>query len=170
MTIERIAEELRRVAITTCYLFVCFSAVLFYRMAVLHSYGIDYAPFGFAAVKALVMGKFIMLGRMAGIGDRYKDKPLIYPVLHQSAIFLVLLIALSVAEEVVKGWFHGQAFTDVMHDLGGLLQIGATAVLLWLILIPYLSVIRLADLLGEDRWRQIVWNAKPREQGSAVAG
>ena len=41
MTLERITEELRRVAITTSYLFVCFSAVLFYRMAVLHSYGID---------------------------------------------------------------------------------------------------------------------------------
>jgi hypothetical protein len=28
-----------------------------------------------------------MLGRMTGIGDRYKDKPLIYPVLHQSLFF-----------------------------------------------------------------------------------
>jgi hypothetical protein len=52
MTSERITEELRRVAITTCYLFVCFSAVLFYRMAVLHSYGIDFEPFGLAAIKA----------------------------------------------------------------------------------------------------------------------
>jgi hypothetical protein len=34
MTLERVTEELRRVAITTTYLFVCFSAVLFYRMAV----------------------------------------------------------------------------------------------------------------------------------------
>ena len=41
MTLERITEELRRVAITTSYLFVCFSAVLFYRMAVLQKYGID---------------------------------------------------------------------------------------------------------------------------------
>jgi hypothetical protein len=107
MTLERLTEELRRVAITTSYLFVCFSAVLFYRMAALHSYGIDFAPFGLAAVKALVMGKFVMLGRMTGIGDRYKDKPLIYPVLHQSLLFLVLLIALSLAEETIKGWFHG---------------------------------------------------------------
>ena len=62
MTLERITEELRRVAITTCYLFICFSAVLFYRMAVLHSYGIDFEPFGLAAIKALVMGNFNHVG------------------------------------------------------------------------------------------------------------
>ena len=109
MMLERITEELRRIIITTSYLFVCFSAVLFYRMAVLHSYGIDFAPFGLAAIKALVMGTVIMLGHMTGIGDRYKDKPVIYPVLHHSLLFLALLIVLSLAEETIKGWFHGQS-------------------------------------------------------------
>jgi hypothetical protein len=36
-----LADDHRRVIITTSYLFVCFSAVLFYRMPALHSYGID---------------------------------------------------------------------------------------------------------------------------------
>ena len=169
MTLERIIEELRRVAITTCYLFVCFSAVLFYRMAVLHSYGIDFAPFGLAALKALVMGKFIMLGRMTGIGDRYKDKPLIYPVLHQSLLFLVLLIVLSLAEETIKGWFHGQSGVDVFRDLGGWLQIAATALLLWLVLVPYLGFIRLAETIGEDRLQKIVWGAAPSQSPKAVS-
>ena len=168
MTLERITEELRRVVITTSYLFVCFSAVLFYRMAVLHSYGIDFAPFGLAAIKALVMGKFIMLGRMTGIGDRYKDKPLIYPVLHQSLLFLVLLIVLSLAEETIRGWFHGQSVVDVFHDLGGWLQIAATALLLWLVLLPYLGFIRLTETLGEDRLQEIVWGVAPGQSPKTV--
>ena len=154
---ERLIEELRRVAITTVYLYVCFVAVLLYRMSVLHAYGIDYWPFGLAAIKALVLGKFVMLGRMAHIGDRYKHKPLIYPVLHQSILFVLLLIVLTFAEEVIKGWFHGQAFRDVFDDLGGWMQIGAVAFLLWLILLPYFGMIRLAEILGEARTREIVW-------------
>ena len=169
MRSERITEELRRVAITTCYLFVCFSAVLFYRMAVLHSYGIDFAPFGLAAIKALVMGKFIMLARMTGIGDRYKDKPLIYPVLHQSLLFLVLLIVLTLAEATIKGWFHGQSLVDVLRDMGGWLQIAAAALLLWLVLVPYLGFIRLAETLGEDRLQEIVWGIAPSQSPKAVS-
>ena len=169
MTLEHITEELRRVIITTSYLFVCFSAVLFYRMAVLHSYGIDFAPFGLAAIKALVMGKVIMLGRMTGIGDRYKDKPMIYPVLHQSLLFLALLIVLSLAEETIKGWFHGQSAVDVFRDLGGWLQIAATALLLWLVLVPYLGFIRLSETLGEDRLQEIIWGVAPSQSRKAVS-
>ena len=169
MTLERLTEELRRVAITTSYLFVCFSAVLFYRMAVLQKYGIDFAPFGLAALKALVMGKFIMLGRMTGIGDRYKDRPLIYPVLHQSLLFLVLLIVLSLAEETIKGWFHGQSVADVLRNLGGWLQITATALLLWLVLVPYLGFIRLAETLGEERLQKIVLGVAPSQSPKAVS-
>ena len=169
MTMERIIEELRRIAITTSYLFVCFSAVLFYRMAVLQKYGIDFAPFGLAAIKALVLGKFIMLGRMTGIGDRYKDKPLIYPVLHQSLLFLVMLIVLSLAEETIRGWFRGQSVFDVLRDLGGWVQIAATALLLWLVLVPYLGFIRLAETLGEARLQRIVLGVSPSQSPKAVS-
>ena len=169
MTLERITEELRRVAITTSYLFVCFSAVLFYRMAVLQKYGIDFAPFGLAAIKALVLGKFIMLGRMTGIGDRYKDKPLIYPVLHQSVLFLVMLIVHSLAEETIRGWFRGQSVFDVLRDLGGWVQIAATALLLWLVLVPYLGFIRLAETLGEARLQRIVLGVSPSQSPKAVS-
>lgn len=157
MTMERLIEELRRVAITTLYLFVCFSAVLFYKMSVLHAYGIGFAPFGLAVIKALVLGKFVLLGRAVHLGDRYKHKPLIYPVLHQSLLFLVLLIALTFAEEVIEGWFHGQTFAVVLVDIGGWLQIGAVALLLWLVLLPYFGIIRLSEVLGEERLREIVW-------------
>ena len=109
-----------------------------------------------------------MLGRMTGIGDRYKDKPLIYPVLHQSLLFLVMLIVLSLAEETIRGWFHGQSVFDVLRDLGGWVQIAATALLLWLVLVPYLGFIRLAETLGEDRLQEIVWGVAPGQSPKAV--
>jgi chromate transport protein ChrA len=154
---QRLIEELRRYAITVLYLYVCFGAVVLYRAAVLHAQGIEYAPYGLAAIKAFILGKFVMLGRMVRLGERYKHKPLVYPILHQSAIFVVMLLALSIAEEAVKGFFHGQTFVESISDLGGWEQIGAVTLLLWLVMLPYLGIILLSEKLGEGRLRQIIW-------------
>src|ERR1041385_8132220 len=105
----RIVEELRRVIITTVYLYICFGAIILYRMAVLHANGIDYAPWGLAAIKALVLAKFVLIGRAAGVGDRFRHKPLIYSILYKSLLFMIMLIVLTLAEEAIKGYFHGQS-------------------------------------------------------------
>ena len=80
----------------------------------------------------------------------------------------MLLIVLSLAEETIKGWFHGQSVADVLRNLGGWLQITATALLLWLVLVPYLGFIRLAETLGEDRLQEIVWGVAPGQSPKAV--
>ena len=65
------------------YLYVCFGAMLLYKMAILHAAGIDYAPYGLAAVKALILGKFMLLGRAARLGDRYQDRRVIHVIVQQ---------------------------------------------------------------------------------------
>jgi hypothetical protein len=90
-------------------------------------------------------------------------------VLHQSLLFLVLLIVLSLAEETIKGWFHGQSVADVLRNLGGWLQITATALLLWLVLVPYLGFIRLAETIGEHRLQKIIWGVSPSQSPKAVS-
>jgi hypothetical protein len=75
----------------------------------------------------------------------------------------------SLAEETIKGWFHGQSLVDVFRDLAGWLQIAATALLLWLVLVPYLSFIRLGETLGEGRLQAIVWGVAPSQSPKAVS-
>ena len=90
-------------------------------------------------------------------------------MLHQSLLFLVMLIVLSLAEETIKGWFHGQSVFDVLRDMGGWVQIAATALLLWLVLVPYLGFIRLAETLGEARLQRIVLGVSPSQPPKAVS-
>lgn len=156
MNKERIVEELRKVAITTLYLYVCFGAILLYRMAVLHAQGVEFAPWGIAVLKALVLGKFVLIGRAAKLGQRYTDKPLIYPVLYQSVLFVIMLIVLSLAEETIRGFFHGDDFIATITDLGGWLQIFAVTLLLWLVMLPYLGMIRLSEMMGKEQLRQLI--------------
>ncbi len=140
------------------YLFVCFSAILLYKAAVLAEHGIGYTPFGLAAVKALVLGKFIVLGHLARIGERKAPKSLISGVLHRSAIFLLLIIAVSILEVAIVGLVHGHMAKESLSTFfaGRWQEIGASSFLIWLILLPYFAVRQTRLTLGEDAWRGLL--------------
>jgi hypothetical protein len=131
---------------------------LFYKAAVLQAEGIGYAPYGVAAVKALILGKFVLIGHAAHVGERFARKPLIYPVLYQSAVFLAMLVALTVVEEAVVGVIHGRTIIQSIADIAGgtWAQIAATCLLLWLILLPYFGLRQIGRVLGEGRLRRML--------------
>jgi hypothetical protein len=160
---ERLRHELVQYASISAYLYVCFGAVLLYKSAVLQAQGVSYAPYGLAAVKALILAKFILLGRAARLGDRYRDRRVIYVMLHKSLLFLLLLFVLSEIEEAVTGILHGRAVDAVLAGFGGtmLWQTIATSLMIWLILIPYIAVMEVSAVLGEGRlWQLLIAHQK----------
>ena len=58
------------------------------KAAILEAQGVVFAPFGFAAVKALICAKFLSIGYVFHLSERYKKEALIWPILHRSFIFL----------------------------------------------------------------------------------
>jgi len=71
---RNVSHELWQFAIIAGYLYVCLGALILFKTAILRGEGISYAPFGVAAVKALVLGKFILLVHAVGLGDRFKKR------------------------------------------------------------------------------------------------
>ncbi len=155
---RKLGHELQQYAIISAYLYICFGALIFYKTAILRGEGIDYAPYGLAAVKALVLGKFILMGHAARMGERYERRQFIHIVAYKSLLFLVMLLVLSVIEEAIVGVIHGRSFADSLTDIAGgtLLEIVASCVIMLLILIPYLTFRELNEVLGEGRLRQIL--------------
>jgi hypothetical protein len=150
---HKVGHELKEYAIVFAYLYVCFSAVILYKASVLTEQGISYAPWGFAAVKALILGKFMLIGNAMHLGQRLTNRPLIYPTLRQSFIFLVFLLVLLSIEETLVGLLHGRTVVESLSDVAGahLYQILATCLLMFLILLPYFAFRQLAGVLGEGR-------------------
>lgn len=63
---------------------------------------------GIAIVKALVLGKFILVLHALKIGERMGSaRVLLADILKRSVLFVVFLIALTVVEEIIVGYFHG---------------------------------------------------------------
>ncbi|HZZ22974.1 MAG TPA: hypothetical protein VFE60_10545 [Roseiarcus sp.] len=97
---QRATHEIKELLILTVYLYITLGAVIAVKAAVLHTEGIEFAPWGVAIVKALVLAKFILVGDAMKIGEGHTG-PLIWPTLHKALGFLLLLVILTIIEEAV---------------------------------------------------------------------
>src|ERR1700737_3005463 len=148
---EKASEELREFIVLTAYLYVCFAAVIYFKVAILQAQGIAYAPLGIAIIKAAICAKFMLVGRALHIGERFKHLPLIVPTLHRSFAFLLLLIVLTLIEEIVVGAIHGRTVLDSISGIAGgtFHQVVATILIIFLIFIPYFAFRSLGDIVGD---------------------
>jgi hypothetical protein len=143
----------------SAYLFICFGSLLFYKSAILRSDGIEFAAFGLAFVKALILGKFILVLQAFKVGER-GDKAgiLLVDILKTSFLVLIFLVALNAIEEIALGLFHGRTAREVLGEMAGgtLPEAIAVCILLLLVLIPYFSFRGLASRLGEGvLWKHL---------------
>jgi Na+-transporting NADH:ubiquinone oxidoreductase subunit NqrD len=138
---QRAREELRNYAIVAAYLYVCFGAILLYKTALLREEGVAFLPHGLAAIKALILGKFILIGEAVGVGTRVQPRSLFSAIAATTALFFLLLIVLSVVEELVVGKVHGhslgETITEFREHAG--LEMFANSLLMLLILVPLIA-------------------------------
>ncbi|MFL5281379.1 MAG: hypothetical protein ACJ8AW_10370 [Rhodopila sp.] len=148
---ERALDEFKAFVVLSLYLYICLGAVILYKSAILSSVGIDFTIWGIAAIKAMVLAKFMLLARMLHIEQHHRNKPLIWPICNHAFVFLLVLLALTTIEELVIGALHRRSVIDSLgHVVGSsVLQAGATCIIMFLILAPYSAFICLADALGE---------------------
>jgi hypothetical protein len=139
---ERLREELRRYVVISAYLYICFGAIQLYKAALLNEAGIRYVPLGFALAKALILGKFLLIGESARVGTRLRSPTLLHRIANRAVLLFLLLIVLAVAEELLVGAFHGKSMAQVLAEYGGqrVAELAATSFLVLLVLIPLIVV------------------------------
>jgi hypothetical protein len=150
---QRGMHELKELVLISVYLYVALGAVLLMKTAVLHTQGIEFTPWGVAIVKAVVLAKFMLIGEAMKIGERTTTSPLIWPTLQKAFALLVLLIVMTIIEEIVIGLFHDKSIAASLGELAGtrLEETIAGYVIMLLVLIPYCAFRVLDAALGEGR-------------------
>jgi hypothetical protein len=154
---SKLVEEFKAMLALAAYLYICFGAVILFKSAVLREAGIHYEIWGIAVIKALILAKFMLLGRMLHVGTRFRDKPLIWPTLYHALMFLIVLLILTTLEELIVGSIHARAIADSLnHVVGPIFFEGlAVCLLMFLILVPYSAFICLSDVVGEHETIQL---------------
>src|ERR1700758_5307555 len=89
------------------YFWVLLSLFSFHKALVLKEEYLLYDQ-GFALVNALVLAKVVLIGEFFRVGDRLKNRPLIYPIIFKSAVFALLLICFHILERTLTGVLHGK--------------------------------------------------------------
>lgn len=160
---ERLREELRSYLWVSAYLFVCFSAILLYKSAILREVGQHFLPFGLAAGKALILGKFILLGEAAGVGTRIGARNLLQRIVRRTVLFLVLLVVLTLVEEFIVGLVHGHSIGQVLAGFAGdaLPERLASILLMLLVLVPLAAVTEVSRALGSGGLRRLFLSQAP---------
>lgn len=167
---ERARRELIDYLGISTYLFVCFGALIFYKASILHSAGVEFTPFGVAIVKALILGKFVLMLQAFKIGERRKSESIVLAnVLKKSLLFALLLFVLTVIEEMIVGHLHGKASREILSEIAGgtLQQAFAIGVLLFLILIPYFGFREISASLGEGGLARLLTQRRSSENREA---
>lgn len=138
---SRLREEIIKYLVVSAWLFVCFGVLQMYQSAVLQDAGVHYLPLCVAAVKALIIGKFLLIGD--AVRARLQRPPGRLPASIATRVvwLLVILALLTVAEELVVGWIHGLSIADVQTELRArsMLERVAEVLLMGLILNPLVA-------------------------------
>jgi hypothetical protein len=155
---SRLGEELRDYAVAASYLYVCLGALLLFKGALQREEGVSSVHFGLALGKALILGKFMLIGEAARVGGRRESRTLLQLIARRALLFLLLLVALSVAEEFVVGWVHGRSAADTLAEYGrrSTLELFATVLLLGLVLVPYITAKEISRALGPGGLRRVL--------------
>jgi len=167
---HRLRDELRKYLIVSAYLYICFGALQLYKAALLQDAGVHYLPLGVAVVKALIVGKFLLIGD--ALRARMQLRPGRLPGRTAMRVFWLLLIVilLTIAEELIVGWIHGHSIAEIQSAFHArsMMQLLAEVLLIGLILVPLVATAEVSQALGPGVLRRHFLRAA--EGGRQAAG
>src|SRR5476649_2250334 len=154
---SKIVGELKELLQIALYIYVCLGALLLYTASIAGASSIGFAHLGYAAVKALVLAKFILLGHWLHLGEGGGKRLVIYSVLYQAIAIWGLLIVLSLLEQFGEGLFHGRSLSagiaEVRHN--SLSRVLVQSLVLLLVLFPYVALRQLSAIMGPGKLNKI---------------
>jgi hypothetical protein len=165
---DRALEEAKKFSILFLYLWALLFVLEIHRSLILRNHGGEQTyRFGFAFLKALVLAKFMLLAESTGLAERFKEKPLIYPILFKSALYSIVLVGLDMLEEVIIGFLHGRTTAESMPELlsgGGLEAVVLLGIMGFVVLMPLFAFKEVEYALGTGELHALLF--KGRSKGS----
>jgi biotin carboxyl carrier protein len=156
-------EETRKLFGIFIYFWVLLSLFSFHKALVLNEEYLIYHQ-GFAFINALALAKVVLVGEYFHLGDRLKDRPLIYPILFKSAIFAVLLICFHLIEETLIGVLQGKTLSQSIPSIGGgtLQGILMVGIIMFVVLMPFFAFRELDRAIGSEELHSLLFGAKTK--------
>jgi hypothetical protein len=138
---ERAVHQLREFLAMFIYLWVLLTLFVINQSAVLAREHHNYQAHFFAFINALILAKILLIGEDLHLGNRFRDKPLLYSIFYKCFVFTIFFIGVHLLERVIVGVWSGRTIAQSFPDIGGgslngILSLGATV---FVALIPFFN-------------------------------
>jgi len=160
---EKASIEFRRFLFIFLYLWIVFGLLSIHKSLVLSQHHLDTEEHAFAIINAFVFAKVLLLGEHFNLGNRFAQRPLIYPILYKSLVFTFVLICFHVIESVAVGLWHGHTIAESLPPFLGWNPRGllAVSVMCFTLLLPFFAFREIARVIGRNELRALL--LKPRQ-------
>jgi len=150
---ERAAHQLREFLVMFVYLWALFALLVINQSVVLAREAQDYQALGFSILNALILAKVLLIGEDLQLGNRFRDKALIYSILYKCFMFTLFIIGFHILERVIIGVWSGRTIAQSFPTIGGgsvtgILALGAT---LFVALIPFFAFREISRVIGRGQ-------------------
>jgi hypothetical protein len=148
---EKATFQLKEFLTMFVYLWLILALFAIHRSVILAEQHLNYQAQGFAIVNALIMAKVMLIGEDLKVGNRFREKPLVYSILYKSLVFAVFLICFHIFEEVVVGVFRGKTVAQSLATIGGggLQGIVSVAAIVFVSVIPFFAFREIGRVIGK---------------------
>ena len=149
---EKAAFQLKEFMAMFFYVWVLSALLAMHETIILAQDHLNYPAQGFAIINALILAKTILIGEDLHLGNRFRDKALIYSILYKSLIFAVFLVGFHILEDVIVGVFRGTPISESLPIIGagslkGLMCRGG---IVFIALIPFFAFREIGRVIGKD--------------------
>jgi hypothetical protein len=168
---EKAADEFKRFIVIFLYLWVVFALLSLHKSFVLSQHRLDYQEHTFAFINAFVFAKVLLVGEHFQFGTRFKDKPLIYPILHKSFIFTVVVIGFHIVEVTLVGLWHGSITNNLaMAGLGTVPGILSWVIMSFIVLLPFFGFREIGRVIGRKELWDLIFKYRASDPRLTVSG
>jgi hypothetical protein len=148
---QKVLHELINYWLLVLYLAIFFGVFTTYRRLLLAHYGIGYEDYGISVIRALVLGKVVLVAEALRVGRRFEEKPLIVPTLYKTFLFTVCMAVFDIAEALVRSLIGGLGPLGAVDHLMTRFHYEwlSRALVIFFAFIPLFAVRELRRVLGE---------------------
>lgn len=156
---QKVLYEFSEYMINVVYLSLFFGSFALARRLTLAHFNIYIDDYFVGIIKAMVIGKVIMIGTFLRISRKYENKPLLVPALFKTILFVGWVIVFDVIEVLIKESVKLQSFSGAYKYLidehfsklwlGGLIMVAIA-------FIPFFALKEISRVMGQQKFRDLL--------------
>jgi magnesium-transporting ATPase (P-type) len=153
----RAAYEVRELIIVVLYLTFFFCTLVTYSMVLQKTYDSAMANYGEAVIKALVIGKIILIGEALKVGRKFESQPLLPFSAVKAFVYTLIVFAFHIVELLVVSLFQSKGLDSAFHSVR-FDDLFAKSFVVFSTFIPFFAFRELGRRLGEDKFKSLVFS------------